>query len=77
MKIFSLQIINPKTGVSYSPFEIHESLRAIVDKSSNQDGLGIGILTAENRDTWYDVYSKLTKSILFQFLIFNILFYNN
>jgi hypothetical protein len=61
-----LKIIDPETGFNYSPYEIYNNLKALVEKTDGIYGPGLGILTAsENRDAWFDAYSKLKTSKYF------------
>ena len=72
-KIFNLKIINPETGLSFSRSCIYKNLEKLVKSTNNQYGPGLGILTAEeDREIWYDAYSKLIKSKIFLFTLFSI-----
>jgi hypothetical protein len=63
IKIYSLQIIDPETGFNQNPHTIYKNLKAIVENSNGKSGPGLGILTAsEDRDAWFDAYSKLKSS---------------
>ena len=62
-KIFKLQVINPETGLELSAAEIYLNLRGLVE-SNQETGVGLGVMTAESRDVWYEVYSKLSQSKL-------------
>ena len=62
-KIFKFDIIDSKTGVSYSPSEIYKNLKQLVN-SVQENGIGLGIMTSENRDVWYEVYTELSKGII-------------
>jgi hypothetical protein len=61
-KIFKLEIIDPKTGVSRTPGEMFKALKHLASISKQPAPIGLGIFTGENRDVWADVYSKLNKS---------------
>lgn len=61
-KAFKLEIIDPKTGLNRTPGQIYKNLRAIVASSTQPDEYGLGLFTAENRDVWADVYSKLSQN---------------
>lgn len=60
-RIFSLKIIDPNTGLSFCQEEIFNSLKSIVQNSTDK-GIGLGILTADDRDIWADTYDKLCKN---------------
>ena len=60
-KIFSLKIIDSRTGIPFSPEDIYFNLKELV-ASSKENCSGLGILTAENRNVWYECYAKLTQS---------------
>lgn len=34
----------------------------MVEKNQHSEEIGLGILTSENRDNWYEAYSSLSKS---------------
>lgn len=63
LKIFKLEIIDPKTGESRTPGEIYKSLRKLVNNWKQEEEIGLGILTADNRDVWADCYHKLSKRL--------------
>jgi hypothetical protein len=58
-----LQVIDPETGITRSASDIYENLKKIIEHCANdEEDLGLGILTTENRDIWSDCYSSLIKS---------------
>lgn len=59
-RIFKLQIINPETGLGLSSSEIYSNLKNLVEYAQ-ESGVGLGIMTAEDRELWADVYSKLSQ----------------
>jgi hypothetical protein len=70
-KIYSLKIIDPENGKSYSICQIYQSLKDLVKEVNNSQGIGLGILTAsEDREMWSDIYSKLSDSNFKQISIF-------
>jgi len=56
-----LQIIDSETGLGLSPTECYFNLKKLVE-SAQEAGSGLGIMTAENRDIWYETYSSMCKS---------------
>lgn len=68
-------MIDPKTGLSATPSEILNSLRNLV-QTANEKGMGLGGMTAADRDSWYQVYNELSKSIKVCFIILSIKFYD-
>lgn len=60
---FSLNIFDPKTGLPLSAASIQaalENIKSQAQKLQNSQ-LPIGILTAQNRDTWTDIRQELLK----------------
>ncbi|CAF0716256.1 unnamed protein product [Brachionus calyciflorus] len=61
-RIFSLKVIDSKTGSVFSTNDIFSNLKKIVELSKDQDKYGLGILTAENRDVWAESYQTLIQN---------------
>jgi hypothetical protein len=64
-----LEIIDPLTGLSLTPTEIFHNLKKLVE-STEQKGIGLGIMTAAHRDSWFEVYTELSKSLHFNFVLY-------
>ncbi|RNA01008.1 carnitine O-acetyltransferase isoform X1 [Brachionus plicatilis] len=61
-RFFSLRVIDPKTGLNLDPTEIYLNLKRIVELSNEENELGIGILTSDDRDIWASAYEILCKN---------------
>jgi hypothetical protein len=68
-----LQIIDSETGLGLSPTECYFNLKKLVE-SAQEAGSGLGIMTAENRDIWYETYSSMCKSKLKNFILIIVFF---
>lgn len=60
-RIYSLQVLDVKTGLELTYEEINANLGHLVRSSSAEASIGLGIMTADNRDVWADVYTKLEQ----------------
>lgn len=60
-RIFKLQVIDPNTGVELTLEETYSALKSLVENVTSK-GLGLGVMTAADRDAWYEVYSELSKN---------------
>lgn len=62
MKAFSLQVLDENEN-ALSKEEIFSNLKSLVENTKNYLNHSLGVLTAEHRDNWADVYNKLVKGI--------------
>lgn len=59
--MFKLEVVDPSTGQTLPAHEIYTNLKNLVDSASSERGVGLGIMTAGNRDNWYKVFQELAK----------------
>lgn len=52
-------------GVQLNTKELEQQFQSVIDQAGNIKGLPIGVLTAENRDTWTDVSRNNSKYLVY------------
>ena len=68
-QIFSLPIVDKNSGLPLSLQTIHRNLKNMIESTKNEKGIGLGLLTAEDRDIWADSYSILIQSINLKYIV--------
>ncbi len=59
--MFRLQVVDPLTSQVLPAHEILSNLKHLVESATSERGIGLGVMTAGNRDNWHSVFQELSR----------------